>query len=115
MPVLGARVEVVGGPSAGTVTTTDGAGAFTFTVPFNRGETIRASKEGYSDMSRNFASALEFFLESLAPSIDVRGDYTATLIADPACAGLPETVRTRTYHLRAESRPRIIQRRVVSR
>ena len=103
VPVQGAKVEVVDGPSAGTTTTTDGGGLFLLTGDFNQAETIRVSKEGYSDKSLNFASFLEFVLEALAPPIDLRGDYTATLLADPACQGLPEELRTRTYRLTIQS------------
>lgn len=92
-------MEVVDGRSAGTATTTDSRGVFVLTGEFNQAETIRVSKDGYSDASLTFASALEFVLEALAPSVDLTGDYIATLIADPTCPGLPEELRTRTYHL----------------
>ena len=98
LPVEGARVEVVDGRSAGATTTTDSRGVFVLTGVFNLTETIRVSKDGYSDATLNFTSPLDFVLEALAPPVDLAGAYIATLIADPSCP-LPEELRTRTYHL----------------
>jgi hypothetical protein len=41
---------------------------------------------------------LGFYLaSSQAPPVNLAGDYTLTFIADSACTGLPDEVRTRTY------------------
>jgi len=38
-------------------------------------------------------------LPSLAPRLDLAGDFTMTVAADPACTGLPDELRTRSYQV----------------
>jgi len=111
--IAGATVEVVDGPHAGLSTTTDDAGEFTLAGPFDPTTRFRASREGHvaatqgldCSASSNASSCggaatrswLGFYLEVLAPPVDVAGVYSLTFIADPACPDLPNEVRTRTY------------------
>ena len=46
-PVGQARLEVVDGPQAGAVTTSDESGGYAFTTTFTESFTLRASKDGY--------------------------------------------------------------------
>src|SRR5512145_2758838 len=46
-PVDQARIEVMDGPQAGAVTTSNEQGQFSFSQRFTQGLTLRASKDGY--------------------------------------------------------------------
>jgi hypothetical protein len=98
----GARVEVVDGPQAGMSTIADANGSFSFSGTFDDATRFRATKDGHlaaTQVSRPNMSGrfLVFSLEVLAPPVNMAGDYTLTFIADSACVGLPDEVRTRTY------------------
>jgi hypothetical protein len=105
-PLAGARVEVVDGPHAGRSTTTNAQGDFFLSGIFDDTTHFRASKEGHVADTRPlnaFCVAcnpnwwVHFYLESLATSVNLAGDYTLTFIPDSRCASLPEEVRTRSY------------------
>jgi len=105
-PLAGALVEVIDGPHAGRSTTTNAKGEFFLSGIFDETTHFRASKEGHVADARPlnaFCAAcnpnwwLHFYLESLATSVNLAGDYTLTFIPDSRCASLPEEVRTRTY------------------
>ena len=107
-PLKGASVAVVDGPRAGATTTTDDAGRFSMPGTFTQSAiTVIASKQGYSPATWSFPPpgrpvqggswGFSFRLEPLAPSANLAGEYTLTLITDNACTKLPEAARTRTY------------------
>ncbi len=109
-PLGGARVEVVDGPQAGMSTTVDANGAFSLSGTFDSATRFRATKDGYVTATQtwncsvgvcpgdnNVRPWLGFYLAMLVPPVDIAGDYTLTFIADSACSGLPNEVRTRTY------------------
>ena len=98
----GATVEVLDGPQAGTVTTSDAAGAFSLTGTFNGATRFRASRADYVTAIKSFSAiatfkAIGFFLDGVAAPVNIAGDYTVTFVADSACAEFPSEVRTRTY------------------
>ena len=95
-PVADAQLEVIDGPEAGRSTTSNAAGEFSFTGKFLRTETVRASKPGYVTATSTYSSSFSFLLASLT-SVNLDGDYTLTMVADPSCVGLPEAMRTRSY------------------
>lgn len=108
-PVAGVTVEIIDGPHAGTSMTTSELGTFEFTAEFVRGSllTLRATREGYATATRSFTIPtsvrsdlyVSLPLNSLAPPVDIAGEYDLTLTADRACVDLPEEVRTRKYEV----------------
>jgi Carboxypeptidase regulatory-like domain len=110
-PLKGSRVEVIDGPRAGSVATTDEAGRFSMPGTFTGNVTVTASKDGYVPETRpvlaqgypspagNAGGSWEiaFSLGPLGPSASIAGVYTLTLTADRACTNLPDTARTRSY------------------
>lgn len=103
--VPGAIVEVLDGPQAGTSLTSDAAGSFVASGSFSAGFRLRASKEGYVTATTPVQVSVSdgrpwvtFALEMLIPPVNLEGDYTLTITADPAaCAGLPNDARSRSY------------------
>ena len=112
-PLGESRVEVVGGPRAGTVVTTDQAGRFSIPGTFIDTVTLKASKEGYVSITRQLPPPFAaerlpppsqdtgswetyFQLEPAAPSANFTGEYTLTVAADRACK-VPDEAKTRTY------------------
>jgi hypothetical protein len=100
--LAGTVVEVLDGPNVGTSTTSGAAGEFSLTGTFDANTRFRATKEGHVVATRTFSNIADtkwifFGLEVLAPPVNIAGDYTLTFLADSACAGLPDEVRTRTY------------------
>ncbi len=119
-PVADATVDVVDGPYGGLSATTDVAGRFELAGTFDQTTRFRAAKEGHiaATQAWNCSSSgpcgaggatpwLGFYLAVIEPNVDIAGDYTLTVIADSACATLPDEVRTRTYAARItpQSRP----------
>ena len=111
-PLSAARVEVIAGPNAGTVTTTNERGRFSMPESFTGVITVRASKDGYAPETTSIPSprALErlpaggasnwdmsFDLAPLGPSVDLAGLHTMTLTADRACTNLPEAARAHLH------------------
>ena len=102
-PLGGARVEVVDGPQAGISTTVDANGAFSLSGTFDDATRFRAAMEGHLTTIQASRTDLvggryvNFHLEVPAPPVNMTGDYTLTFVADSACVGLPNEVRTRTY------------------
>lgn len=99
-PLAGAIVEVIGGPSTGTSTTTDGAGQFSLAGVFDDTTRFRASKDDHVASTAALTSAfgwISFHLAVLAPPVNMAGDYTLTFEADSGCTTLPAALRTRTY------------------
>jgi hypothetical protein len=112
-PLGGSRVEVIGGPRAGTAVTTDEVGRFSMPGTFTGTIRVTASKDGYASKTNTVSLAglplpppqpgevrnwgTGFALEPLGPSLNIAGLYTLTLTADGACTDLPTEVRARTY------------------
>jgi hypothetical protein len=105
-------VEVVGGPSAGAVVTTDQWGHFNLPGPFTGTVQLVASKDGYQSQTKSWTLStlgrpippdariqgwVAFSLELPVPSSNVSGQYAVTLTADTACTSVPAEVRQRTY------------------
>ena len=105
-PLEGVRVEVLDGPQAGAFTTSTATGQFSLAGTFDDTTRFRASKDNLVAATEtltpkcatcNGARFIYFYLAVLAPPVSIAGDYTLTFMADLACAGLPDEVRTRTY------------------
>ena len=103
-PIAGVSVQIIDGPQAGTTTSSDAGGRFsydgTFTSP---GRRCGPRKDGYTTATRTTLRLTDghayagFSLASVTPPVAVAGNYTLTISADTACTALPEDVRTRTY------------------
>jgi hypothetical protein len=115
-PLSNAQVELLTGPQAGVVATTDSAGEFSITATIDDGSRVRASKEGHvsaevaigpvcSGCPGQPGRSVGLFLQvPNAPAATV-GDYTLTFTADSACSTLPEPLRSRTYDVRIVPSP----------
>ena len=106
--LAGARVEIVAGPETGMSTTTDATGHFSMTGLFDDTNQVRATKEGYVDSTGslypcgncgngNSRRWISLYLGVTEPPVNMAGDFTLTFMADDACTGLPDELRTRTY------------------
>jgi hypothetical protein len=102
-PLAGVIVDVLSGPETGKQLTSDAEGRFSYVGVFV-GVTMRASKEGYLVSTQPvFVSStsplawIGFQMAPITPPVSVAGSYSLTIVADSACAGLPDDVRTRTY------------------
>lgn len=100
----GATVQVADGPLAALATVTDDAGRFALTALFGGSSvTVRVTKEGYAAATaKQFiptagGCCFVFTLYSLAPNVNIAGDYIVTFVADSACADLTTEARTRIY------------------
>jgi hypothetical protein len=77
--------------------------AFSLTGTFDFTTRFRATKEDHLASTQSFDSIavtkfIFFMLVTLAPPVNIAGDYTPTFMADSACEDrLPSDVRTRTY------------------
>jgi hypothetical protein len=104
-PLAGVKVEVLDGPQAGAFTTSGSTGEFSMTGTFDDTTRFRASKADLVTATATLTPKcptcsqrfIYFYLAGTAPPVSMAGDYTLTFMADPACAGLPDDVRTRTY------------------
>jgi hypothetical protein len=101
-PLAGAKVEVIEGALAGTSAVTDATGWFQLNGPFEAGTRVRAAIPGHvfsevTVLSNCPLCPLMFRLAIDHPSIDVTGQYTLTLSADPACTELPRELASRSY------------------
>jgi Carboxypeptidase regulatory-like domain len=102
-PVAGASVQLVDGPQAGTMTTSDASGHFSYDGTFSMPVTLRATKDGYTTATAPAQALTDgrayagFQLGSVTPPVGIGGSYTLTITADSACTTLPDDVRTRTY------------------
>ena len=105
----GSRVEIIDGPRAGTIVTTDDEGRFKLSGTFTGDTSLTASKDGYRSQTYTVSSGrfpttgvyieawAAFYLELPGPAADITGDYTMTIAADAACSSLPDDARVRTY------------------
>jgi hypothetical protein len=106
--IAGAKIEIVDGPGTGLSTMSDSVGGFSLIVPGKVEDTmrIRASKDGYVTASASPQPDCEqcnprrwvfFYLDVLAPPVQLAGEYTLTFVANRTCTNLPEELRSRTY------------------
>jgi hypothetical protein len=118
-PLSGARVELLTGPQAGLVVTTDGTGEFSFTATVEDGSRLRANKEGHLSADVTLGPvcngcpgrpgrSVGFFLQVPNAPAAIAGDYTLTFSADPACTTLPETLRSRTLEVTIAPSPFVL-------
>ena len=104
-PLVGAKVEVLDGPQAGSVAATDDSGWFTLIGALADTNRLRATKEGHVTATGTIAfwrrdgptDYVSIALAVLAPPVSIAGDYSLTFVADDACTTVPDELRTRTY------------------
>jgi hypothetical protein len=107
LPVVGATIQVVGGPYAGRSTTSDGSGFYRFYGIVGDLQ-IRVSKDGYTDLTKvitvsPFATprrdqTLDFDMSLAGTPVALAGTYLVTLRASAACGGkLPSDAMVRNY------------------
>ena len=101
-PLPDARVEVMDGPMRGVFALTDPLGNYALPGVFSGSVTLRASKAGYLAATQTFFGGHEgeniFGFRLPTPSsVNLLGDYSVTITADPACAAFPDEARSRTY------------------
>ena len=107
-PIADARIEVMSGPNAGRSTMSRSDGQFAFIEGFDDSTAVRAIKDGFITSTatlRPLCSACRyyyhtFYLAIPAPSVNIAGDYTLTLLADASCSALPAALRSRVYDVR---------------
>ena len=108
-PLAGALVEVLDGPQAGTSTRAGANGEFSFPGTFDNATRFQASMPDHVAATRTVSLRprrwIAFELPPLVPPVDMSGEYTLTITADPVCAELPPDARTRTYAASARSIP----------
>jgi hypothetical protein len=100
LPIAGAQVEVLTGPGAGTVASTDENGRFVMPWTASDSATVRVSREGFHAHQRPVPArvvALRFDLEEIDSPTIVAGMYQMTLTAANECTQLPSVARQRTY------------------
>jgi len=106
--LAGATVELLDGPQAGSSTTTNLKGEFSIFGTVDDTTRFRASRDGHvpavatiqPDCERcNPRRWVHLFMNVLDPPAAIAGDYTLTLTADPACANVPDDLRTRSYEV----------------
>lgn len=101
-PLAGAVVEALDGSRAGTSTTADAEGAFTFEGVFDGTTRFRASRDGHVANvlfvdARRTPRGIDFYLLPTTQPVNLAGDYTMTVTADAACTDMPAEARSRTY------------------
>jgi hypothetical protein len=105
--VAGARIAIAG-TSLSTVT--DAAGRFQLTGNIDPTAPVQVEKDGYLSQSREASwvacaatpapcrqGHVIFILNTVALAHDVGGEYSVRIVADAACADLPDEARERTY------------------
>ena len=105
--LAGARIEIVGGPEAGTWTTANAEGEFSFAPgTFDDTTQVRAALDGYVTATQtvnrcatcaNSNYYAYFNLALPVAPVSIAGEYALTFQADSACTDLPTEVRTRNY------------------
>ena len=96
--LTGASVEVLDGPDAGRMTTTTASGEFSLSGNFDETTRFRIARPGYASITLLHPHGyIDFYLVSSEAPVNLTGEYEMTFTADPSCAGIPESVRTRTY------------------
>jgi hypothetical protein len=105
--LAGAVVEIQDGPLAGSSATTGADGRVSFHGQLDGAVQVSASKDGHLNATQTpgptcytCATATRwvvFYLSPTTPPVNPAGSYSLTMTADPACEGLPDELRTRTY------------------
>ena len=108
--ISGAVIEAIDGPQAGYTMTADAQGRFSVPGSFDETVTFRASHDGHIPATGRIRAIgsfkwLGFSLLVLAPNVNIAGEFTLTVSADPACASLPNSVRIRSYTARIALEP----------
>jgi hypothetical protein len=103
-PLADVRVEVIDGPGIGAFALTNASGQYALPGVFSDTIAVRATKAGYVTQTQTFpfsrpwpSGHLELHFSLDTPSVNLAGDYTVTIAADPACAEFPSEARSRTY------------------
>jgi len=112
-PLVGAAVEVLDGPQAGSVVVTNDSGWFSLVGALADTTRLRATKEGHVTATGTVAfwrgdgptDYVTIALAVLAPPVSLAGDYSLTFVADDACTTLPAEFRTRPYAATIEPDP----------
>jgi len=103
--LVGARIEVLDGPQAGLVTTSNDRGEFFFTGVFDDSTRFHASKEGHLAATSVLAPYCDrciphryvhFSLDLPGEPIVLAGRYDVTFAIDSTCPGFPAELRART-------------------
>jgi len=103
-PLADVRVEVIDGPGVGAFALTNASGQYALPGVFSDTIAVRATKAGYVTQTQTFpfsrpwpSGHLELHFSLDTPSVNLAGDYTVTIAADPACAEFPSEARSRSY------------------
>ena len=111
-PLVGARVEIVSGGSAGTFALAREDSHYSLPGTFTGTVVLVASQDGYVSQTKTVTPSsrpvsrpvesreywVSFSLEKIGQStLDIAGVYSMTLTAAGACDMLPEEARTRRY------------------
>ena len=97
-PQAGATIEALDGPQAGAKATTKPNGEYEMYGTFDQTTRFQATRDGYLPLTVVHPHGhFDFYLVSSTPPVNVGGEYEMTFIVDPACAGIPDAVRTRSY------------------
>src|SRR5262245_41890862 len=113
-PLPDARIEVLDGSQAGTITVSNSRGEFAFWGTIEDNTRFRATRDGYTSSVETLQSPcatcspspsrwVHFVLNAVTPSVNMAGDYTVTFTG--TCDNLPTDVRTRTYEATIGSPP----------
>jgi hypothetical protein len=100
-PIVGARVDIIDGPSVGMFKTTDSAGLYRF-FGVAGDLNVRVSKDGYVPQVRRVSIAqdqvLDFDVTPTSPPVTLpAGTYRATFTASASCSVLPDDVQSLSY------------------
>ena len=96
-------MQVLTGPSAGTMVLTEPNGSFSIRWMAAGHETLRASKGGFQASERQASHSttyLRFDLKPLDTPVVIAGLYDLTLTAANECAQLPNVARQRNHRVR---------------
>ena len=105
LPISGAQVQLLTGPSAGTMVLTEPNGSFSIRWTAAGNATLRASKDGFQASERqvsNSTTYLRFDLQPLDTPVVIAGIYDLTLTAANECTQLPNVARQRSHRTRVD-------------
>jgi hypothetical protein len=106
LPISGAEVQLLTGPSAGTMVLTEPNGSFSIRWTAAAGTaTLRASKEGFPASEKQVSKSttyLRFDLQALGTPVVIAGIYDLTLTAANECTQLPNVARQRSHRVRVD-------------
>jgi hypothetical protein len=105
LPISGAQLQLLSGPSAGTMVLTEPNGSFSITWTAAGKATLRASKEGFQASEKQVSESttyLRFDLRPLDTPVVIAGIYDLTLTAANECTQLPNVARQRSHRTRVD-------------